>query len=195
MKPDCIAAVQAAADAAGLTRRTDAQIQAIEARIRDSMRELARTDEAWQSKSAADRLRAAGAKAVADIRAEAEQKVMNAQRRIIQAGTEHRLSGQSTSDDPVTRAVNEIATMHPDMLVALDGMDAMPVAELLRAIQDQAASDVKATSLVQAAASCFLRMGGMGPATAAAPALARGLGSRIGGKAMDIAADVLPWVL
>lgn len=51
-----------------------------------------------------------------------------------------------------------IEALHPDLMVHLEGMDKpMRVADVMRSVRDQAANDVKETSLIQAAANCLLR--------------------------------------
>lgn len=70
MRPECIKAVTQA-----IGRPLNQQeIQGIENRVRRNMKQLAQTDAAWQSKSAADRLNEAAAKSAKDLVAEADLK-------------------------------------------------------------------------------------------------------------------------
>lgn len=84
MKPVCQQAVQDAAKSLGHEKPlTDAQLAEIDSRLNRTMRELARTEHDWQSLSADQRVMVAAEKAMQDIKAEADRKVMNAQRQII----------------------------------------------------------------------------------------------------------------
>lgn len=93
MSPQCIQAVQEAATASGRERPlTDAQINDIDARIRRTMRNLARTEEGWQGLSPSERIGMAAKQAVEDIAAEAQRKVTNAHLQILKtADTEARI--------------------------------------------------------------------------------------------------------
>jgi hypothetical protein len=94
VKPECIRAVQEAASRLGRAALTDAQINAIDARLQGKMRELARTDPEWQAKSYDQRVAAAAQAAMADIQAAAARKVENAERQILKtAATESRIAG------------------------------------------------------------------------------------------------------
>lgn len=103
MRIECHAAVNLAAQAAGLKPRTAAQIDAIDARLRSTMRSLARTDPEWQAKTPDERLQAAAAQSMGDIQSEAARKVDNAHLQIVKtAATERRIQdgldrGQSRS--------------------------------------------------------------------------------------------------
>lgn len=89
MKPQCRDAVQKAAGRA----LTDAQIRAIDDRISATMRQLARVDKDWQTKSADQRVREAATQAMQDIQGEAARKVQNAQLQIVKAAaTESRIT-------------------------------------------------------------------------------------------------------
>lgn len=70
MRPECI---QAVTQAIGRTL-TQPEVQGIEDRIRRNMRQLAQSDPAWQSKSAADRLTEAAQKSAQDLVGEAQLK-------------------------------------------------------------------------------------------------------------------------
>lgn len=98
MRPECRTAVNQAAEKAGLKPRTAAQIDAIDTRLRATMRELARTDPDWQAKSTDERLQAAAEQAIAAVQAEAARKVENAQRQILKtAATTSRIDARPTS--------------------------------------------------------------------------------------------------
>ena len=106
MKPQCHDAVQQAAAAAGLPPRTTAQIDAIDARLRSTMRRLARDDPEWQSKSAAQRLQAAAEQGIADVHAAAARKVELAQMQALAtAGTESRISDAVARGDSRSHAL------------------------------------------------------------------------------------------
>lgn len=83
MKPECTAAVQAAAKAAGRKALTDAQLRSIDDRMAATLRQLARTDPEWQSKSTAQRVTEAAQAAMAELKAEAARKVENAERQVV----------------------------------------------------------------------------------------------------------------
>ncbi|MGH8381742.1 hypothetical protein [Pseudomonas sp.] len=70
MRPECIKAVTQAIG----RPLTQPEIQGIENRVRRNMKQLAQTDPAWQSKSAADRLNEAATKSAKDLVAEADLK-------------------------------------------------------------------------------------------------------------------------
>lgn len=92
MKPSCIQAVQAAAKALGRNPLTKAQLAAIDDRMSATLRQLARTDPEWQTKSMDQRVSEAAQQAMADIQAEAARKVENAQRQIVKtAATDQRI--------------------------------------------------------------------------------------------------------
>jgi hypothetical protein len=93
MNPKCRAQLSAARVAAGGKALTDAQAQAIDARMSGTMRRLARSDPQWQSYPADQRLLLAAQQAAADIKAEAQRKVDNAQRQALKAAeTEQRIA-------------------------------------------------------------------------------------------------------
>ena len=80
MTPKCKAQVTAAAGRA----LTDAQFKAIDDRISETMRRLARQDpQGWQAKSMDQRMTEAAALAMQDIQATAARKVENAQRQVL----------------------------------------------------------------------------------------------------------------
>lgn len=70
MRPECI---QAVTQAIGRSLNQQ-EIQGIENRVRQNMKQLAQTDPQWQSKSAADRLTEAAQKSARDLVAEADLK-------------------------------------------------------------------------------------------------------------------------
>lgn len=113
MKPNCVTAVQAAAKKLGRAALTPAQLQAIDDRISATMRQLARTDPDWQTKSTDQRVIEAAQVAMADIQAEAARKVANAQRQILKtAATDIRITeGMAQFKEGRSRAlVNDIDT-------------------------------------------------------------------------------------
>lgn len=85
MSPKCRTALNAARAESGGKPLTDAQIGAIDDRLRATMRRLARTDPNWQQLSADQRLLAAAKQAQADIAGEAQRKLQNAQRQALKA--------------------------------------------------------------------------------------------------------------
>ena len=88
---------------------TDAQAKAIDDRMAATMRQLARTDPNWQALSRDDRLLAAAKQAAADLKAEADRKIANAQRQVFkQAETESRVQAtmQRQTDWSRSRALN-----------------------------------------------------------------------------------------
>lgn len=96
MKPACIKAVQAAAAAMGRAKAlTAGELNEIDSRISRTMRELARTDPAWQTKSTDQRYLEAANRAMQDVVAEANRKVRNAQLQVVKtASTESRITTQ-----------------------------------------------------------------------------------------------------
>jgi len=80
MHPKCRQQINAAQLAQGRNPLTPAGVQAIDDRMRATMRRMARTDPNWQSYSADQRLLMAAQQAEADIQGEAARKVANAQR-------------------------------------------------------------------------------------------------------------------
>lgn len=106
IKPQCIAAIQAAAKAAGRTKPlTDAQMANIDSRLQRTMRELARTEPTWQSLSPDQRLMMASDRAMQDIAHEAQRKVVNAQLQIVKtAATEQRINDLLALHDGDKRA-------------------------------------------------------------------------------------------
>jgi len=83
VNPKCRANLNAARVQAGGKPLTDAQAANIEGRMRNTMRQLARTDPAWQSYPADQRMLLGAQQAAADIAAEARRKVDNAQRQVL----------------------------------------------------------------------------------------------------------------
>ena len=84
---------------------SDAQAKAIDDRMSATMRQLARTDPNWQALSRDDRLIATGQQAMADIKAEAQRKVDNANRQALkQAETETRVQGNLSRQSGWSRA-------------------------------------------------------------------------------------------
>lgn len=71
-------------------------------------------------------------------------------------------SGSAPAEAPaqaaIDRAAAEVATLNPDMLVQLDGMDApVRVGDLLEQVKREADEDVRDSKLVEVAATCALR--------------------------------------
>ena len=66
------------------------------------------------------------------------------------------------SESPqVDRAVSEIETARPDMMVRLDDMDApVMLSELMARVREELGRDLAEAPLIEAAAACFLRTGG-----------------------------------
>jgi hypothetical protein len=63
-------------------------------------------------------------------------------------------------DAPAATAASEVAALNPDLMVQLEGMnEPMRVGDLLSAVREEAAQDLKERDLVTAAANCFLRAG------------------------------------
>lgn len=105
MKPECAAAVKAAAEAMGRKGSTDALTREVDGRLQRTMRQLARTQEGWQALSRDERLAMATERAMQDIQAEAARKVENAQRQILKtAATESRVAGQQQLHAGETRS-------------------------------------------------------------------------------------------
>lgn len=93
MKERCVTAVQAAAKALGRNPLTKAQLASIDNRMSATLRQFARTDPEWQSKSMDQRVSKAAQQAMADIQAGAARKLENAQRQIVKtAATEARIT-------------------------------------------------------------------------------------------------------
>lgn len=96
MRPQCRQAVNQAAG----RELTDAEIAKIEDRLRGTMREMARTDPTWQSKSADQRTIEGAQRAMADIQHEASLKVQRAQLQIIKtAATDSRIRDMMAAYD------------------------------------------------------------------------------------------------
>lgn len=92
MKAKCVAAVRAAAKEIGRESITDAEIAEIDARLRRTMRQLARAEDGWQGMSYDQRVSRAAEQALADIRLDAQRKVTNTQLQIVKtAATEERI--------------------------------------------------------------------------------------------------------
>ena len=105
MNPKCIAEVQAAAKALGRKALTEAQLRTIDSQMDAKMRELARTDPEWRSKSRDQRVTEASQAVMADIQAAAARKVENAQRQIVAtAATDERIQAQRALYDGEDRA-------------------------------------------------------------------------------------------
>jgi len=95
LKAKCIAAVRAAAKEIGREGITDAEIKAIDARLRRTMRELARSEEGWQALSYDQRVSLAAERALEEIRGEAARKVRNAELQVVKtAATQGRIGEQ-----------------------------------------------------------------------------------------------------
>lgn len=122
MHPKCRAQLNAARVAAGGKPLTDAQALAIEARMSSTMRRLARTDPKWQSYPADQRLLLAAQEAAADIKAEAQRKVDNAQRQALKAAeTEQRIADARARQPGWSRARTLVEDMERTR-VYIDGV-------------------------------------------------------------------------
>jgi hypothetical protein len=85
MTPKCRTQLNAVRAQSGQPPLTDAQVREIDSRLSATMRRLARTDPDWQTYPPDARLQIAGQQAVADVKAEAQRRVENAQRQAIKA--------------------------------------------------------------------------------------------------------------
>jgi hypothetical protein len=105
MNPRCRTQLNTARVGAGGKPLTDAQAANIDARMSATMRRLARTDQQWQSYPADQRLLLAAQEAAADIKAEAQRKLDNAQRQVFKtAETEQRIADARARQTGWTRA-------------------------------------------------------------------------------------------
>lgn len=60
--------------------------------------------------------------------------------------------------DSITQAAHDVAILHPDMMVQMEGMaEPMRVGDLLEAVKREAANDAQEADLLKAAVSCALR--------------------------------------
>jgi hypothetical protein len=90
----CAKAVRSAAKEMGREGLTDADLKAIEDRMSDTMRRLARTDPEWKTYPQDMRVSLAAEQAIADIKAEADRLAANKVRQVlVVAQTEQRLKG------------------------------------------------------------------------------------------------------
>ena len=85
MNPRCRAQLNSARVAAGGKPLSNAQVKNIDDRMRATMRRLARTDPAWQTYTADQRMLLGAQQAVQDIADEAARKVANAQRQALKS--------------------------------------------------------------------------------------------------------------
>lgn len=84
MDPKCKAQVRTAAQAAGRPKPTEAQLAALESRIRGAQTRLARQDTArWRTLTADQRMQEGAAAAMADIQAEAAKKLARRQMQMV----------------------------------------------------------------------------------------------------------------
>lgn len=116
MHPNCRAQLNNARLAAGGKPLTDAQAANIDARMRGTMRRLARIDQKWQTYTPDQRMLMAAQEAAADIKAEAQRKVDNAQRQAMKtAETEQRITDARARQSGWSRArtlVEDFARTH-----------------------------------------------------------------------------------
>lgn len=74
-------------------------------------------------------------------------------------------NGKSTipvESQALARAAEELERASPDLMVQLDGMDApMPLSKLMAQLREEVAQDLSELPLIEAAANCFLRTGGV----------------------------------
>lgn len=98
MNPKCVQAVNSARVAAGGNPMTAAQIANIDARMSRTMRQLARQDpQTWMATPLDQRMLLAAQQAMADIKAEAQRKVDNANRQALKtAEVENRVTANRT---------------------------------------------------------------------------------------------------
>ena len=102
--PDCIAAIQAAAKAIGRDKLTKSQLDDIDTRLQRTMRQLARTEQDWQTFTPDQRLSMAAERAVQDIAAEAARKVRNVELQAVKTmATETRIKSLLAAFDNETR--------------------------------------------------------------------------------------------
>jgi hypothetical protein len=120
IKPNCIAAVRAAAKEIGREGITDAEIKAIDDRMQSKMRELAGTDEKWQSYSRDMRVSLAAEAAIADIRADAVRKVHLADLQVLKTkATDQRLATLMSKFDKISHSeatVRDMENVHNDIV-------------------------------------------------------------------------------
>lgn len=107
MHPRCRTAVQAAAGRA----LTDAEIRKIDDRMASTMRRLAGTDPAWQSKPSGQRVVEAAQVAMQDIAAEAQLKVQRAQMQILATSA----MGNRVGDMMAAYAINRSRALVKEM--------------------------------------------------------------------------------
>jgi hypothetical protein len=105
MNPRCILALNSARQSAGGQPLTQAQINAIDQRISRTMRSLARRDpQAWMATPLDQRVLQAAQQAQADIVAEAQRKLANAQRQMLKtAELERRITDHQARQRGSTR--------------------------------------------------------------------------------------------
>ena len=104
MKPNCIAAVRAAAKEIGREGITDSEILAIDERMQKTMRRLAYSEEGWQGMSLDMRISLAAERAIEDIRAAAQRKKTNADIQVVKTkATEDRILTQLRLFDKANR--------------------------------------------------------------------------------------------
>ena len=114
MHPNCKQQINAARAAQGRNGLTAAQEAAIDSRMSAKLRQLARTDENWQSSSRDQRYLLAAQAAQQDLAAEAARKVANAQRQVLRtAETEQRIAEVQAQDDHLAGLLTRL-----DQLVA-----------------------------------------------------------------------------
>lgn len=58
---------------------------------------------------------------------------------------------------PLSSAAAEVAELHPDLMVQMDGQEPMRASDLLKQIKEEAADDLTEGDFVQAAVACLLR--------------------------------------
>jgi len=145
MKAECVAAVRSAAEAMGRQRITDAQVREVDSRLNRTMRQLARTEEGWQSLSYDQRVSMAAERAMQEIQAEAARKVENAQRQILKtAATESRVQDQLALHAGETRAESLVRDMgHTGHYIGAIKSEAMSrLVDLIDAVKDGSGASV-----------------------------------------------------
>jgi soluble lytic murein transglycosylase-like protein len=153
------------AEGLGLEVSRDARPEETVQRIRDAVQ---RADDAAQSAARIPAM-AAAAEQLRAARQPAEPQATQAPRAAVPPPTEDGAkpasapqaasagAGEAQAPATVARAAAEAATLNPDMLVHLEGMDApMRVGDLLAKVQEEAAQDVRDGKLLEVAAACDL---------------------------------------
>lgn len=109
LKPKCAELVQRAARELGHSKDLpDAKLDAIDSRLRSTMRYLARTDPNWQGKSPDQRTLEAAKQAMEDIKREADRKVANANLQVVKSAAADARIGSAQGDTRSASLVHDI---------------------------------------------------------------------------------------